>query len=48
LCGGWSREKCKNYNKGDFYAITIDQLESKKNSALNDFRRMKRQKTSIP
>jgi len=46
LCGGWSREKCKNYNKGDFDAITIEQLESKKNSALNEIRRMKRQKTS--
>ena len=46
LCGGWQAKKCANYIKGDFQAITDEQLQTKKNDALNEIRRMrKKQKT---
>ena len=42
ICGGWTREKCSNYNNGSFNTVGIEQFENAKTDALNEIRRIKR------
>jgi hypothetical protein len=41
ICGGWTRDRCSNYNKGNFNTVSIEQLENAKTNALNEIRMIK-------